>query len=195
MQKIGLIGGAFDPIHFGHLYIAENSRERFKLDKVMFIPSGISPYTNKSCCGDKRHRLNMVKIAIEGNPFFEALDFEVAREAVSYTIDTIEHMESVMPNAQIFYIVGEDALESMPNWYGAERLFSKMKIIGVTRASEAVDFGGLSDRFGAEVLALNIPRFEISSTEIRGRIVQGRSVWYMLPEGVIEYICENKVYS
>ncbi len=200
MNKIGILGGTFDPIHYGHLFIAENAREFFSLDKVIFIPTGTPPHKLSHNITDKMHRYNMTRLAIDGNPNFDISKIEIDRNSTCYTIDTIAQLEKLYPNSTFYYIVGADSLLDMVNWKYFKKLFKIIEIISINRiTSNTIDFYEATKRMkeedGAKIHTLEMPILEVSSTEIRRRIKENLTVRYMLPNSVIEYIFSNDIYE
>lgn len=217
-QRIGILGGTFNPIHFGHLAASEEVRERLKLDCIMFIPSFLPPHKREEEVPSASRRLEMVRRAISGNAHFALSDIEVKRGGKSYTIDTIEEVHSAHPNAQFFFITGVDSFLEIRTWKRWEELLSLCSFVILSRpgycfsdllkidfmndaASEviALDRGDVRQAFlriGPFTLYLEtISHFEISSTDIRKRIRKGRSIKYLLPETVEHYIINNKLYA
>ncbi|TYQ15934.1 UNVERIFIED_CONTAM: nicotinate-nucleotide adenylyltransferase [Acetivibrio alkalicellulosi] len=198
--KIGVLGGTFDPIHNGHLIIAERIREEFKLDKVLFIPSGNPPHKTKQKVTQCNHRLNMVCEALKGNPFFEVSSIEIKRMGYTYTVDTIEELRGFLgDNACIYYLIGADVLFDLLTWKDYESVFKTCEFIATLRpGNETDDFAKqimyLESTFQAKINKADIPLVEISSTEIRQRVNEGKSIKYLIPESVEKYIKDNKLY-
>lgn len=200
MKKIGILGGTFDPIHYGHLFIAENARQFFSLDKVIFIPTGTPPHKLSIHITDKEHRYNMTKLATCDNPKFDISKIEVDRIGTSYTVDTISELEKLYPNSTFYYIVGADSLLDMVNWKDFEKLFKRIEIISINRmTSKFVDIDDvakmMNKQYGAIIHTLEMPILEVSSTEIRRRIKENLPIKYMLSDSVIEYIFSNDIYE
>lgn len=212
-MKFGIFGGTLNPIHFGHLRSAEEAREAFSLDKVLFVPSAIPPF-GKEDVESPHHRMEMAKIAIEGNPYFGLSDIEVRRGGISYSIDTVEALKKEIPDIEAYFIIGLDAFSEIGNWKEYRRFFSLCNFIIVTRPGyEKGDFG---DFLPLEVRSdfcydsakgcytyisgncfgfLEVTLLDISSTEIRNRLRAGKSVKYLVPEKVEEYIKRNNLYK
>lgn len=217
-MKIGVFGGTFNPIHFGHLRAAEEAREALSLDKVLFIPAGNPPLKSGNIA-DAKKRYEMAKTAIEGNRFFEVLDVECSRTGKSYTVETIEELIRRYGDAELYFIVGIDAFLDIPNWWRPGQLTSMLDFIILSRpgrcfkdlqASPYLDTGrnilssldsGRSDRetiglkSGRRAVLLRIMPFAISSTDIRERLQAGRSTKYLLPEQVESFIISNNLYG
>lgn len=199
--KIGILGGTFDPIHHGHLIVAEVVREESGLDKILFIPSGMPPHKDLSgvTCGE--HRFNMVKEAINNNPLFEASRIEIEREGLTYTIDTLKRLKNMYgDDTGLFFIIGADVVGDILTWKDFEKVFSICEFIAVLRPEYKEDdfeknIEFLRSRYMAKIHIVNIPLIEISSTIIRGKVQNGKSIKYMVPDRVETYIKNNGLYS
>ncbi|MFR6643787.1 MAG: nicotinate-nucleotide adenylyltransferase, partial [Megasphaera sp.] len=198
ITRLGVMGGTFNPIHLGHLMIAEEARQAFHLKKVLFVPSYITP--NKDVCGaTAEQRLAMTRLATADNPYFTVSDMEMRRQGNSYTVDTLRLLKEIYgPSHSLYFISGTDTIHDLHNWNNPEEILSLCQFIGATRpdGSEQIDsiissFGEL----GKNILKLPVPTMEISSTELRRRIRLGLSVRYMMPSAVVEYIRKNGVYQ
>jgi len=217
-QKLGILGGTFNPIHYGHLAAAEEVRVRLHLDRVLFIPSFIPPHKQEEDVPSAAHRLEMVRLATAGNVSFEPSDSEIKRGGRSYTIDTIEALRQAYPAGELYFITGADSFLDIQAWKHWERLltsctfvvlsrpgyrFSDLLKINFMRPAEKqftkLDQGELTEavvRSGAFTVYLEmIPLYDISSTDIRKRVKEGRSIKYLLPEAVETYIIKNKLYG
>jgi len=191
-KKIALFGGTFDPVHTGHLIIAEKAREEFNLEKIIFIPSNIPPH-KKKVYASPVHRYNMVKIAIGDNPFFEISDIEIKRKEPSYTYITVKQMKKIHPDYKIFFIIGQDSLFELPQWHKAEDLIKEVTFLVAKRHS---NFNYRKEKnFPVNFEIINSPIIGISSTYIRTCIKAGKSIKYLLPEKVISYIEKEKIYG
>jgi nicotinate-nucleotide adenylyltransferase len=199
--KIGVFGGTFDPIHFGHLLLAEQARDAAGLDKVIFIPAGSPPFKQEADVSDGEHRYRMVQLAIEDNDRFHVSDMEIKRRGISYTVTTLDQCRNHWgEEAEIYFIVGTDAFLSMGKWVQAERLLQEYPVIVGSRAgSRDEERDKLADKFrreyGAEIIVAFMPKIEISSTDIKSRLLAGRSLRYILPAKVEEYIKEKGLYE
>lgn len=198
ITRLGVMGGTFNPIHLGHLMIAEEARQAFQLEKVLFVPSYITP--NKDVFGaTAEQRLAMTRLATADNPYFTVSDMEMRRKGNSYTVDTLRLLKQIYgPSRSLYFISGTDTIHDLHNWNNPEEILSLCQFIGATRpdGSEQIDtiiasFGEL----GKNILKLPVPTMEISSTELRRRIRLGLSVRYMIPSAVVEYIRKNGVYQ
>lgn len=198
--KIGICGGTFDPIHLGHLTIAELVRCEFNLDQVLFIPSGKPPHKDLSTVTDPSHRLNMVNCAVSTNPYFNAVSIETERVGYSYTVDTLKELHSMYsPNTEFYYIIGADVVMDLLTWKQAEEVFLLTKFIAVMRPgflnkdfSERIN--SLRFKYNIDITSYEAPLIEISSTLIRNRIRSKQSIKYLVQECVEEYIKKNNLY-
>ncbi|HOK57187.1 MAG TPA: nicotinate-nucleotide adenylyltransferase [bacterium] len=188
-KKIGIFGGTFDPIHYGHLIIAEKAREEFELDFIIFIPAGIPPH-KKKVYASPIDRKNMIEIAIKDNKYFKVSDIEILKKEKSYTYETVIWLKKEYPNSDFFLIVGEDSFYDIPNWYKANELVKEV-IFLVARRSNKID---ISTNFQINYRIINSPFIDISSTYIRSCIFENKSVKYLIPDEVIDYIKKKGLY-
>ncbi|MEG6520744.1 nicotinate-nucleotide adenylyltransferase [Desulfotomaculum sp. 1211_IL3151] len=199
MKEICLMGGTFDPVHFGHLVVAEEVRQRFHLDKVVFIPAGKPPHKTDKVILDAQHRVNMIRLAIASNPYFEISTIEVERRGLSYTVDTIEQLRRSFQVESIYFITGADAILEILTWKDVERLLSMAYLIAATRPGYDLNnleetLKSLPTPFMKRILPLEVPALAISSSDIRKRVREGKSIKYLLPESVEGYIYHNNIY-
>ncbi len=199
--RIGIMGGTFDPIHIGHLFIAAETLEKLSLDKIIFIPAGVSPHKINSKTTSPIHRLLMTAIAVNSNKSFYLSDIEIEREGPSYTIDTIRSLKQLLPEAaELFFITGGDTFIDLDSWRDYGQLLQLANFVVFTRAG--YDNGLLDekilrfrDEFSSNITKISIPLLEVSSTDIRERAKMGRTMKYLIPEGVEEYILKNRLYK
>ncbi|HET6515962.1 MAG TPA: nicotinate-nucleotide adenylyltransferase [Thermodesulfovibrionales bacterium] len=214
-KKIGIFGGTFNPVHYGHLRAAEEVREKLGFEKILFIPSS-SPPLKSSDLAPADLRYEMTEISIEGNSFFEISDVEERWPGKSYTVNTIETLGNLYPDRAFYLIVGIDSFLDIPSWYKPERLMALTNFVVISRpgftfsrlaptvpAEEGVfsslDAGGLdlfqtSLKSGREVVMLSVTPFPISSTAIRILLRHGRSIKYLLPDAVESFIISHNLY-
>lgn len=200
-MKIGIIGGSFDPIHLGHLAMAEYLRELKNLDKIIFIPTGNAPHKTYESLADQR--LEMVKLAIEDNKYFSFCEIEVLKETTSYTAETLKTLKEKCPEAELNFIIGMDNLFSIEKWYKIEELGKLTNILVSNRIyKEGISLGEtmkkcryLQDEFSLKIDIVDSPIFEISSSDIRQRIKNNKSIKYLLPKKVEDYIKDNGLYK
>ncbi len=189
-MKIGLYFGSFNPIHIGHLIIAEFMQQNTDIQKVWFVVSPQNPFKNKSSLLNAYHRLHLVKLAIEDNPNLEASDIEFHLPTPSYTIDTLVYLEEKYPQHQFYIILGSDSFQNIKNWKNADLLLRKYPFIIYSRPNFSI-----ADFYGADYQVVNAPLLQISSTYIRTQIKNKKSVRYLLPEAVFKEISENHYYQ
>lgn len=188
-MKLGIYGGSFNPIHIGHLIIAEYVREHCNLDKILFIPLGTASHKNDNLLLDKNKRFDMVKVAIEDNENFLISDIELKKEKTSYTIDTLLELKKMYPNDELYEIIGEDSAVDIELWKDYNKLLELAKFIVLKRPNY-----NLKKDYKNMELIDNI-QIEISSTDIRNRIKNNKSTKYLLSEKVYNYIKENNLYK
>ena len=198
--KIGILGGTFNPIHIGHLLLAQNSLEFCDLSKVLIMPSGCSYLKDQSLILPKKDRINMVKLAIEDNPLFELSTIETDREGDTYTFETLLQLTDENPNNIYYFIIGADTLFSIETWKNPQIIFDNAKIIVAPRDVDGIDelniqAKKLQSQFNVDIIILDTPCFNISSTQIRNNLKQGKSLKYYIPDRVLEYINNNNLYN
>ncbi|QMV40518.1 nicotinate-nucleotide adenylyltransferase [Cohnella cholangitidis] len=194
MRKIGLLGGTFDPVHNGHLLAAQAALEAVGLDEVWFIPT-LTPPHKPQPGADSESRRRMLDEAISDNPAFKVEDIELQREGTSYTIDTVTALKERHPNLTFYWIVGSDMVKDLPNWREIERLAESLTFIGLERPDQPSDDAALPIFIRRRLLRAIMPPMGISSSDIRRRLKEGRSIRYMLPEQVAEFIRRNGLYE
>ncbi|MEG0874544.1 MAG: nicotinate-nucleotide adenylyltransferase [Clostridiales bacterium] len=196
MKKIGIMGGTFDPIHYGHLVTAEAAREKFHLDEVVFVPSGIPPHKKKRLISDPHHRCFMVELAIASNPNFTISETEIKREGYSFAADTVDtFVEIYGKNAEIYFITGGDAIKEILSWHKIDDLIKKCSFIAATRPG--YDFSNgfhLPSPYQEKVFPLKVTALAISSSQIRSMTAIGESIKYLVPEDVEKYIHVHGLY-
>lgn len=198
-KRIGIFGGSFNPIHIGHLVIAEAAWQEFGLEKVLFIPSGDTPNKDMHHI-DKHLRYNMVQKAIEGNEHFDISPIEREREGPSYTVDTIRLLRtSLSHDCQIFFICGTDAIVDLPNWKYNKELLDSCDFIAASRPGSEIQLEESIRFFGEtgikKIHPLNTPELDISSTKLRELIANKKSARYFIPNNVLTYIKKYHLYE
>ena len=195
--KYGVMGGTFNPIHYAHLFIANEVMYLFKLDKIFFMPTGTPPHKNNLNI-DAFHRYMMTKHSIINNNKFTITDIEVLNEDISYTVDSMKKLKSLHPDIDFYFITGTDAILELPTWKDPKTLLSLCKFISVNRPNyiENVEdkIKEITDEFGGEIFLVNGPELNISSTLIRNRVKEGKTIRYLVPDEVNNYIIKNKLY-
>lgn len=187
-MRIGILGGTFDPIHIGHLILAEEARGILRLDKVIFVPAYIPPHKQRRQITPAADRYAMVSLAVKSNPFFEVSDLELKRQGVSYSVETVREFRKVFPEASMYFIAGSDALREFSSWKEANLLSGMSRLVIAQRPGYP-----LKKTFpGTRVIEINA--FDISSTQLRRRIKNGKSVYYLIPEEARKYILEKQLY-
>ncbi len=199
-MKIGIMGGTFNPIHHGHLILSEYIRTRVDLDKIVFIPTGMPPHKSKDDLLDARTRLEMVELAIKSNPFFTSSDIEVSKTQLTYTIDTLIELRDLYKNCELYMIIGADTLLSLQTWKDYPKVLSLVNFIVADRLGLSTDdvleeIERLNIQFGADIISINSPVIDISSTTIRSRVNKGLSIRYLVAEVVENYISDNNLYK
>ncbi|PII86491.1 nicotinic acid mononucleotide adenylyltransferase [Leucobacter sp. OLJS4] len=189
-RRIGVMGGTFDPIHHGHLVAASEVAQSFDLDEVVFVPTG-RPW-QKTRVTESEHRYLMTVIATASNPRFRVSRVDVDREGPTYTVDTLRDLRAIYPDAELFFISGADAVEQILSWKDVDRLWELAHFIAVSRPGHELSLSGLS---GEHVSLLEVPALAISSTDCRSRVARGYPVWYLVPDGVVQYIAKHELYT
>lgn len=202
-KKIGILGGTFDPIHLGHLIIAEQARDQYGLDQVLLIPSGHSYFKDNRAQKvlPATTRLEMTRTAVSDYAPFEVSDIEVLRSGNTYTYETLEELADLHPEAELYFIVGADTVCSMSTWREPARIFAACTVLAAMREDqvdpESFEQGinDLENRFHARIRTISIPNIGISSTQIRERAGNGKSIHYLVPNALESYIIENGIYK
>ena len=199
-KALGILGGTFDPIHYGHLVAAEYAAYGFHLDRVIFMPAAQPPHKDAHGVLDAQHRLAMVRLGIANNPLLEMSTLEVERSGVSYTIDTMETLQQTYPNAELYFIMGMDSLYILDTWKDIERLIDMCRFIVVTRPAYQLNrhdavWQKVPETFWKKANLLEIPAVDIASSDLRQRAWQGQPIRYLLPAAVEQYIYDNSLYQ
>jgi len=199
LQRIGVIGGTFDPIHYGHLAAAEEARVRVNLEKVLFAVAGLPPHKLDEEVTPVEHRLAMVQLGIFSNPDFELSRVDVDRSGPSYTVDTISILQEQWgQGTEMFFILGLDSLVEVPTWHEPERLIQLCHLVAVARPGFEVDMRQLEDSvpgISSRVEIIGMPEVDISSSDLQRRVREGLPIRYQVPEEVERYIREHRLYQ
>ena len=191
VPRIGVMGGTFEPIHHGHLVAASEVGSRFDLDEVIFVPTGQPWQKSDREVSPGEHRYLMTVIATASNPRFTVSRVDIDRPGMTYTVDTLRDLAKQRPGAELFFITGADALQQILSWKDSEELLSQAYFIGVTRPGHALDGSHLP---AERVRLLEVPALAISSTDCRRRVQEGQPVWYLVPDGVVQYFNKHGLY-
>jgi nicotinate-nucleotide adenylyltransferase len=185
------MGGTFDPIHHGHLVAAAEVQALFDLDEVLFVPTGEPWQKNSAAVSSAEHRYLMTVIATASNPGFNVSRVDIDRGGATHTIDTLHDLRAQIPDSELFFITGADALAQILSWKDIDELWDLAHFIGVTRPGHVLsDYGLPLDRVTLQV----VPALAISSTDCRSRVMEGKPVWYLVPDGVVQYIAKHQLY-
>jgi nicotinate-nucleotide adenylyltransferase len=190
MTRLGVMGGTFDPIHHGHLVAASEVASAFNLDGVLFVPTG-EPW-QKSKVTDGEHRYLMSVIATASNPRFKVSRVDIDRDGPTYTIDTLRDIRTMHPDAELFFITGADAIKQILEWKDVDQIWPLAHFVAVTRPGHKLE---LPPAPSGAISVLEIPALAISSTDVRARVAEGEPVWYLVPDGVVQYIGKHNLYQ
>ncbi len=189
--RLGVMGGTFDPIHHGHLVAASEVQARFGLDQVVFVPTGIPWQKDEREVSSAEDRYLMTVIATASNPRFSTSRVDIDRRAPTFTVDTLTDLRIQFPDHELFFITGADALSQILSWERVDELFDLAHLVGVTRPGFHLDGKHLPDK---AVSLVEVPAMAISSTDCRQRVRCGQPVWYLVPDGVVQYISKRGLY-
>ena len=190
-QRVGIMGGTFDPIHHGHLVAASEVAALFELDEVIFVPTGEPWQKSERRVSPAEHRYLMTVIATASNPRFWVSRVDIDRAGPTYTIDTIRDIGRQRPDAELFFITGADALGQILSWKDADETLHRARFVGVTRPGYELSDAHLPID---SVTLLDVPAMAISSSDCRDRVAAGQPVWYLVPDGVVQYINKHGLY-
>lgn len=194
MRRVGVMGGTFDPIHHGHLVAASEVRARFDLDEVVFVPTGEPWQKAGRKVASAEDRYLMTVIATAANPHFTVSRVDIDRDGPTYTIDTLKDIQASAPDAELFFITGADAMAQIMSWRDHEALFDLAHFVAVTRPGHPMPPETLDGLPDDRVTHLEVPALAISSTDCRDRVASGEPVWYLVPDGVVQYIAKHGLY-
>jgi nicotinate-nucleotide adenylyltransferase len=191
-RRIGIMGGTFDPIHHGHLVAASEVANRFLLDEVVFVPSGQPWQKADTDVSPAEDRYLMTVIATASNPRFQVSRVDIDREGPTFTVDTLRDLRALYgPKVDLFFITGADALDKILSWKDADQIFELAHLVGVTRPGFELSDAHLP---ADSVSLVQVPAMAISSTDCRTRVASGQELWYLVPDGVVQYIAKRQLY-
>jgi nicotinate-nucleotide adenylyltransferase len=193
-KRVGVMGGTFDPIHHGHLVAASEVQAWFDLDEVVFVPTGDPWQKSDRVVSPAEHRYLMTVVATASNPRFTVSRVDIDRDGPTYTIDTLRDLRAQRPDDELYFITGADALADIFTWRSPEELFDLAQFVGCTRPGHDMDPETLSSIPADRVTMVEIPALAISSTDCRERTRRGEPVWYLVPDGVVQYIVKHHLY-
>jgi nicotinate-nucleotide adenylyltransferase len=193
-RRVGVMGGTFDPIHHGHLVAASEVQAWFDLDEVVFVPTGEPWQKSDRMVSPAEDRYLMTVIATASNPRFSVSRVDVDRRGPTYTIDTLSDLRQLHPEADLFFITGADALAQIITWHDVAEVFSLAHFVGCTRPGTTIDESTLQGLPAGRVTIIEVPALAISSTECRARASVNEPVWYLVPDGVVQYIAKRALY-
>ena len=193
--RVGVMGGTFDPIHNGHLVAASEVQSWFDLDEVVFVPTGQPWQKADRDVSKAEDRYLMTVIATASNPRFAASRVDLDREGATYTIDTLRDLKKRWPDADLYFITGADAMAAILSWRDHEELFGLAHFVGCTRPGHNIDEHTLDGLPKGNITIVEIPALAISSTDCRARVERGEPVWYLVPDGVVQYIAKHHLYG
>jgi len=189
MTRIGILGGTFNPVHIGHLTIAQMVHEQLKLDKVIFVPSYLPPHKSGKRIVSPKDRSHMLRLAIKGNAHFKISDFEIKKKGKSYSIDTVSYLRDQYPkDAKFFFIIGSDLLPGLHTWRRIDDILKIVSFVAVNRP----DFKGTRSKIKAKLIAT--PGLQTSSSYLRQRLTKGNTVKYLVPDDILQYIKKRRLY-
>jgi nicotinate-nucleotide adenylyltransferase len=193
-RRVGVMGGTFDPIHHGHLVAASEVQAWFGLDEVVFVPTGAPWQKADRQVTEAEHRYLMTVIATASNPLFWVSRVDIDRGGPTYTIDTLRDLSVALPDADLYFITGADALADIFTWRDVDELFDLAQFVGCTRPGYAMDPATLGQIPADRVTMVEVPALAISSTDVRRRTMRDEPVWYLVPDGVVQYIAKHHLY-
>ncbi|MGN1146742.1 MAG: nicotinate-nucleotide adenylyltransferase [Acetatifactor sp.] len=199
MGKIGIMGGTFNPIHMGHLLLAQYALEENALDEIWLIPTGCSYMKRADNEVSAEERYHMTKLAVSENPKMRCMDIEIKREGYTYTYETLEQLRSCYPQHELYFIFGADCLFSIEKWKYPQKIFENCTIIAAVRSGTSIEKmeqkkAWLEEIFHAKIILMPFLQLELSSTAIRQRVKEKKSIRYMVPDAVLHYIEEKEFY-
>lgn len=193
-RRVGVMGGTFDPIHHGHLVAGSEVQAWFGLDEVVFVPTGRPWQKADDEVSRSEHRYLMTVVATASNPRFTVSRVDVDREGLTYTVDTLRELQSLYPNDELYFITGADALAQILTWREHDNIFELAHFVGCTRPGHELDENTLEGLPEDRLTIVEIPALAISSTDCRNRVSAGEPIWYLVPDGVVQYVNKYRLY-
>ncbi|MFT5325329.1 MAG: nicotinate-nucleotide adenylyltransferase [Planctomycetaceae bacterium] len=195
-MRLGIFGGAFDPVHNGHLLLAEQCREQCRLDEVWFVPTNIPPHKDAGSLSPDADRVEMLKLATAGRPEFVVSEIELKRDEVSWTVDTLRQLREERPEDELFFLIGADSLRDFPSWKEPEEISQLATVVAINRGEASLEelTAGLGSQLSESVQLVAMPGISISATDLRRRVSDGKSIRYLVPRAVEEFILAQKLY-
>ena len=198
-MRLGIYGGTFDPIHYGHLVLAEQCREQCQLDEVWFVPAAHPPHKLDATISSAKARCEMIEFAIAGHPHFKLSRMELERTGPSFTVTTLEQLRAEDESRELFLLIGADSLHDLPHWREPQRIFEMATVVTVNRGDRSLPDRSLLERQlgpaeAARLRFVQMPGIDISASDIRQRSIEGRSIRYLVPRAVEAYIAHNRLY-
>lgn len=197
-MRLGIYGGTFDPIHYGHLLLAERCREELQLDEVWFIPAGVSPHKVGQPLTSGKSRLQMVEFAVSGFPEFRVSKIELERTGPSYTVETLDQLCAADPARELFLLMGADSIADLATWREPKRILELSQVVAVNRAGTTPDLSSLDAicrEIGRPIRVVEMPAVDFSASEIRQRVAHGNSIRFLTPRPVEMYIRQHRLYQ
>lgn len=188
-MKIGILGGTFNPVHIGHLILAEEVREKLGLERIIFVPTALPPHKDNLNIAPAKDRLKMLKLAVASNKFFSVSDVEIKRQGRSYTIDTLKEFQTKYPQDELYFIIGSDLLKYLNEWKDLAQILSMVKFVAATRPGYALE------KIPAHIQTLPIRAVDVSGFDVRQCVAQNKSFGYLVTDKVFDYIKRKKLYK
>lgn len=197
-MRLGIYGGTFDPVHYGHLLLAEQCREQLRLDEVWFMPAAVPPHKQDVSVSSGHDRLTMLQLATAGHPALHVSDRELRRGGTSYTVETLTELRAEDPDRELYLLIGGDSLVELPTWREPGRILELAIVVAVNRGRAVPDLAAVQNSLGADaagrIVLVSMPAIDLSATDLRQRAADGRSLRYMTPRAVEEYIRQRGLY-
>lgn len=199
-MRLGILGGTFDPIHYGHLLLAETCREQLNLSQIRLLPAGAPPHKTGKGITDGHTRADMAQLAISGYPEYTVDRREIRREGPSFTVDTLTGLRTEFPDAELFFLMGADSLRDIPTWKDPEQILESATVVAVNRpglaapsAEQVIEWVG--EAFASRITILSMPGTDLSATALRRRVAEGQNLRFMTPRAVEMFITQHQVYT